>query len=225
VHATCQLTLKFPPRQRLAAADFLQAPCNATALTWLARTQDWPDRRLAIWGEAGNGKTHLLHIWAGRAGAVLLDGPALHGLPELPMCGGIALDVADAAADETALLHLLNAASEAGLPLLMAGRTPPSRWGMRLPDLASRLRAVSAVKVDAPDDELLRALLIRLAKERQLMVSEAVHEWLLRRLPRTPAALREAVERLDEASLAGGLAITRSLAASALADMIGPSPD
>jgi chromosomal replication initiation ATPase DnaA len=50
-----------------------------------------------------------------------------------------------------------------------------------------------------------------------------VHEWLLRRLPRTPAALREAVERLDEAQLAVGSAITRALAAAALADMLGPS--
>jgi chromosomal replication initiation ATPase DnaA len=208
----------------LVAADFLHAPCNAAALTWLAQTQDWPNRRLALWGEAGNGKTHLLHIWAERVGAVLLAGPSLRGLPELPMSAGIALDDADATEDEPALLHLMNAAFEAGLPVLMAGRAPPSRWNACLPDLASRLRAVSTVEIGAPDDELLRALLVRLVRERQLVVPEAVHEWLLRRLPRTPAALREAVERLDEAQLAIGSAITRALAASALADMIGPSP-
>jgi hypothetical protein len=43
----------------------------------------------------------------------------------------------------------------------------------------------------------------------------------LRRLPRTPGALRDAVARLDEVALAGGSAITRTLASSALADMIG----
>jgi chromosomal replication initiation ATPase DnaA len=224
VHATAQLTLKLPPTQRLVAADFLHAPCNAAALTWLAQTLDWPNRRLALWGEAGNGKTHLMHIWAERVGAILLAGPTLHGLSELPMCRGVALDEADATADEVALLHLLNAACESGLPVLMAGRAPPSRWKTRLPDLASRLRAVSAVEIGAPDDELLRAVLARMVKQRQLVVPEAVHEWLLRRLPRTPAALREAVERLDEAQLAVGSAITRALAASALADMIGPAP-
>jgi chromosomal replication initiation ATPase DnaA len=225
VRATGQLTLPFPPSQRFAAADFLEAPCNTAALTWLARTQDWPNRRLALWGETGNGKTHLMHFWAERAGAVLWRGPSLHGLPELPKRGGIALDEADATGDETALLHLLNAACEAGLPMLLAGRTPPSRWQTHLPDLASRLRAITAVEIRAPDDELLRALLIRLVKQRQLIVSETVHEWLLRRLPRTPAALREAVARLDEAALASGSAITRALAAAVLADMIGASPD
>jgi chromosomal replication initiation ATPase DnaA len=221
VHATDQFTLKFPPRQRFVAAEFLHSPSNTAALTWLARTPDWPNQRLAIWGEAGNGKTHLIHIWAERVGAVLLHGASLHGLPDLPRCGGIALDEADATADEAALLHLLNAACEAGLPLLMAGREPPSRWQTNLPDLASRLRAVSAVEIGAPDDELLRALLVRLISERQLLVSEVVYEWLLRRLPRTPGALRDAVARLDEVALAGGSAITRTLASSALADMIG----
>jgi chromosomal replication initiation ATPase DnaA len=225
VRATSQLALKFPPSQHFAAADFLAAPCNAAALTWLTRTPDWPNRRLAIWGEAGNGKTHLMHVWAERIGAPVWYGPSLQGMPELPACGGIALDEADAIRDEASLLHLLNAAYEADLPVLIAGRAPPSRWQTQLPDLASRLRAITAVELGAPDDALLRALLMRLVRERQLIVSETVHEWLLRRLPRTPAMLREAVDRLDAAALASGSAVTRALAVTVLADMIGASPD
>jgi chromosomal replication initiation ATPase DnaA len=225
VRAASQLTLNFPPSTRYVAADFLEAPCNAAAVTWLARTPDWPNRRLAVWGEAGNGKTHLLHLWAERAGAVLWHAPSLQAMPELPSRGGIALDDADATQDEASLLHLLNASNEANLPVLLAGRTPPSRWGVHLPDLASRLRATAAVEIGAPDDALLRALLVRLVRERQLVVPETVHEWLLRRLPRTSAALRQAVTRLDEAALANGSAVTRSLAAAVLVDMIGPSPD
>ena len=87
----------------------------------LRRTAEWPGHRLALWGEAGRGKTHLLHIWAERTGAALRSGAALAGLPELPTVG-IALDDADAVADESALLHLLNAAGEAGLPVLLAAR-------------------------------------------------------------------------------------------------------
>ncbi len=40
-------------------------------------------------------------------------GAGLTGLPDIP-AAGIALDDADAVADESALLHLLNAAGEAG---------------------------------------------------------------------------------------------------------------
>jgi chromosomal replication initiation ATPase DnaA len=217
--SAAQLPLPFIHQPTYAAADFLAAPSNEAARTWLDRTADWPDRRLALWGEAGCGKTHLLRLWAGRRGAMLLAGPALHGLPALPASGGVAVDDAEAIADEAALLHLLNAAREAGLPVLLAARTPPARWAVRLPDLASRIRAVTAVEVGTPEESLLRALLLRLLADRQLAVRPELQDWLLLRLPRSPAALREAVARLDQAALAAGGGVTRPIAAGVLAAM------
>jgi chromosomal replication initiation ATPase DnaA len=105
------------------------------------------------------------------------------------------------------------------MPLLLAARTPPSRWAIRLPDLASRLRAVTAVEIRPPEDELLRALLARLLADRQLRPEEPVLDWLLARLPRSAAALREAVALLDEAALAARRDITVPLAREVLADM------
>jgi chromosomal replication initiation ATPase DnaA len=190
-----QLTLPFPYYQRFAAADFLPACSNEAALAWIGRTADWPDGRLLLWGEAGRGKTHLLHIWADRVGAALVCGASLQGVPSVP-AHGIAVDNADLVTDETALFHLLNAAKEAGRPVLLAARAPPARWSIRLPDLASRLRAVTAVEIGAPEDTLLRALLVRLLSDRQLAVPAPLHDRLLLRLPRTPDALREAVALL-----------------------------
>jgi chromosomal replication initiation ATPase DnaA len=215
---------------RFAAEDFREAPSNAEALAWLSRAADWPVGRLALWGEAGCGKTHLLHIWATRLGATFWRGPDVRALPELPE-HGLALDDADAATkDETALLHLLNATAEAGLPVLLASRTPPARWPVRLPDLASRLRAMTAVEILPPDDLLLHALLARLLADLQHRVPLPTQEWLLTRLPRTPGVLREAVARLDRAALdraarghQGG--ITRGLARDALADLISADLD
>ena len=206
---------------RFAAIDFREAPSNTAACAWLRRTDDWPDRRLAIWGEFGRGKTHLLHIWAARTGAVLWSGSALVAMPELPATG-IALDDADAVTDETALLHLLNTAGEARLPILLASPAPPSRWPVRLPDLASRLRAITAVEIGPPEDTLLRTLLARLLAERQLRLPEAVQEWLVRRLPRSASALGEAVGRLDAASLEQRRNITVRFATVALADLLAP---
>ena len=220
-----QLPLPFPHQPAYAAADFLAAPSNEAALTWLDRTPDWPDCRLALWGEPGCGKTHLLRLWAGRRGAAVLAGPDLLGLPAVPPAGGVALDDADAMAEEPALLHLLNAAREARLAVLLAARTPPARWPVRLPDLASRLRAVTAVEIMPPEDSLLRALLLRLLADRQLAVRPDLQDWLLLRLPRSPAALREAVARLDQAALAAGGGVTRSIAAGVVAAMGGAGGD
>ena len=37
-----------------------------------------------LWGPAASGKTHLLHVWAQRAGATLLAGPSLPGTAPPP---------------------------------------------------------------------------------------------------------------------------------------------
>lgn len=191
----------------------MPAASNDAALAWLGRTRDWPDHRLLLWGEAGRGKTHLAHLWTERTGAAWLTGPAIRAFDRIPSSGA-AIDDADLA-DETALFHVLNAAREAGLPVLLTARQPPARWAIALPDLASRLRSVTAVEIGPPEDSLLRALLARLLADRQLSVPASLQSWLLLRLPRTPAALREAVARLD----ADGRPIDRGLAAEILADL------
>ena len=169
-----------------------------------------------MWGQAGCGKSHLLAAWAARIGAVRLAGHALRDLDDMPETGAVAVDDADTVAPDTTLLHLLNTARDRGLFVLLSSRTPPARWPVRLPDLTSRLRSITPVEIGPPDDDLLRALLMRLLADRQLAVPRSVQEWLLLRLPRSPGALREAVARLDLASLASGRAITQPLAAAVL---------
>ncbi len=211
-----QLALPFPHAPDFATAPFLQAPSNAAALAWLERPAAWPGGRLVLWSPPGAGKTHLLHHWAARMGAGLLAGPALRGFPDPAGQRALAIDDADALAEEAALLHLLNAAAEAWVAVLLAGRTPPARWTLRLPDLASRLRATATVGIGPPEDALLRALLARLLADRQMVVPAAVQDWLLTRLPREAATLREIATRLDRAGLAAGGRITRPLAAAVL---------
>ncbi len=146
----------------------------------------------------------------------MLAGPMMTDLEAIPASGALALDDADKVGSDTLLLHLLNTARDRGLHVLMAGQAPPSRWSVRLPDLSSRLRAITAVEIHPPSDDLLAALLLHLLSDRQLKVAQPVQDWLLSRLPRSPATLRRAVARLDQESLAFGKAITRPLAARVL---------
>jgi chromosomal replication initiation ATPase DnaA len=220
-----QLPLPFLRAPRRPAAEFLRAPSNDSALTWLDRMEEWPQGRLALWGEAGCGKTHLLRRWASAVGAHLFRGPdlpELDSLPELPGAGGLAIDDANDLREEATLLHLLNAAAEARLPVLLAARMPPARWAVRLPDLASRLRAITAVEILPPEETLLRALLARLLADRQQRVPLTTQEWLITHLPRTPATLREAVERLDHAAVGRPGGITKPLARDELRDLLAP---
>jgi chromosomal replication initiation ATPase DnaA len=211
-----QLPLPFPYEPHYDPLDFVPAPSNQEALAWLGRMDEWPDRRLAIWGEAGGGKTHLLRTWQTQVGAVRFEGKAVTSPEILPASGLVAIDDADHVVPETNMLHVLNTARDRRLTLLLTAREAPSRWPAALPDLSSRLRAITAVEIYPPDDDLLRALLFRLLVDRQLVVSESLQNWLLLRLPRSAAAYRDAVARLDEMSLADGKRISRAMAARLL---------
>ncbi|MGE4481179.1 hypothetical protein [Acidocella sp.] len=213
-----QLTLPFLELTQLYTEDdFCPAPSNAAAREWLARPEAWSNGRLVLWGEAGCGKTHLLHVWARAHGARILEGTGLRGLvrPE----GPVAVDDADLVPEPTALLHLLNAAAEAGAPALLASRQPPIRMGYKLADLTSRLRASASIEIRAPEDELLEALLTRLAAARQLSLPLPARNLLLLHLPRAPGHYREAVARLDRLAMDRGARITRAMAMEVLADM------
>ena len=60
-------------------------------------------------------------------------------------------------------------------------------------DLASRLRALPVVALTAPDDALLRAVLVKLFADRQLAVDESLVSFLATRIERSFAAARAAV--------------------------------
>ncbi len=215
-----QLVLRFPRRPGFAARDLLPNAAQSEAQAWLQREAAWPLGRLALWGAAGSGKSHLAHAWAERLGGRVLAAPdtAWPGTP-------LALDSIDTVPDEPALLHLLNAAAEAGQPLLLVSRTAPGRLPVRLPDLASRLRATSTVQIGVADEAFLALLLGHLLAERQLRLPMALQSWLLTRLPRAPAALRDAVARLDAAALQFGRPITRALASAVLGLQDAPSTE
>jgi len=220
-----QLALPLPAASPFEAEPVLADGSNAEALAWLARPEAWPQRRLALHGPAATGKSLMLRGLAGRRGWPVLAGPALRGLPEVPAGPGLALDDADCMAEEAALLHLLNLCAERGQAVLLAGRAPPARWPVTLPDLRSRLRAMPAVGIRPPGDGLLAALLRRHFARRQLRVEDGVQAFLLARLPREAAAIAEAAARLDRAALALGGRVTRALARATLADLPGFGTD
>jgi chromosomal replication initiation ATPase DnaA len=215
-----QLPLPLPHAESHDLADLLEGESNREALAWLRRPEHWPNGRLALAGPPATGKTHMLRGLAAGRGWPVLDGTALRGLPEVPEAGaagiGLAVDDADCAPEEPALLHLINICAERGQRLLLAGREPPARWPVALPDLSSRLRATAVAAVRPPEDSLLAALLHKHFADRQLRLDPALAAWLLPRLPREAAAVAEAASRLDRASLACGGRVTRSLAASVL---------
>ncbi len=186
----------------------------------------WPGRRLALCGPEASGKTHLAHVCAAESAAALARGRDLDAASPLALLGGGALVVEDAdrlgaaarpAEAEAALHHLLNLAAAEGAALLLTGRAAPAHWPAALPDLRSRLSALSAAQLRAPDDALLTAVIAKLLDDRSLAFEAGLPAYLARRIERSFAAAHAIVEALDAGSLAARRPITRKLAAELLA--------
>lgn len=202
--------------------DFFVSPANAMALAAVEGWRGWPGGRLLLVGPGGAGKTHLAHIWAAEAGAVLIAAADLTGadLPGLLATGAVGVEDAEGLAGnhgrEVALFHLHNLAAERGAALLLTAARPPRDWGMVLPDLASRMQAAPLTRLEPPDDALLSAVLVKLFADRQITVPPALIAYLISRMERSFAAARALVARLDAQALAEGRAITRPLASAVL---------
>jgi chromosomal replication initiation ATPase DnaA len=108
---------------------------------------------------------------------------------------------------------------------LLTSRAAASALPIGLADLASRLRAARPVELGEPDDALLRALLVKLFADRQLSVDSALVDYIAIRMERSLEAANALVDELDREALAAGGAVTRKLAAAALARVFDRLPD
>lgn len=214
-----QLTLDLPHRAALGAEDFLVSDCNVAAVKLVDDWPEWPEQVQLLTGPAASGKTHLVRVWQVRSGAVALDsahlGIAL--LDSLVPGSSIVVEDADRAGyDEKTLFHLLNLAREKHLFVLLTARSNPSRWGTVLPDLLSRLNGVPVTEIGAPDEALLRTVMLKQFIDRQLHIDPKVLEFLALRVERSLAAAAAAVEAVDRLALASGRKISRQLVMEAL---------
>ncbi|MGR3322451.1 MAG: chromosomal replication initiator DnaA [Pseudooceanicola sp.] len=213
-----QLTFDLPARPALGRDDFFVAAPNAMAVAMVDQWPDWPGGKLLLTGPEGAGKTHLVHVWAQRSGARILPAADLPGA-DIPLLGGQPVAVEDAQriagdrAAEEALFHLHNHVLAEGHSLLVTADAPPIRWGLVLPDLASRMQGAASVGIGAPDDALLSVVLAKLFADRQIVPPGDVIPYLLRRIDRSFASARRIVAAIDAVSLREKRGITRPLAA------------
>jgi hypothetical protein len=173
--------------------SFAASPTNVQALAALDAWPAWPEGRLALVGPAGTGKSHLARDWAARAGAVVIKAAATGQAPlDLAALRGRPLLVEDAdrraspsqeggdVVDDETLFHLINMAGVDGGCLLLTGRLAPVAWEAAVPDLRSRLNALTVARIEEPDDVVLEAVLRRGFEAAGIRPSADLYPYLMR---------------------------------------------
>jgi len=168
-----------------------------------------------LYGPAGVGRTHLLQAACHHHDSAIylplreVTPAMLDGLETRHL---VALDDVEAwlgdAAAEAELLGLYQGLHAYGGRLLVSAPAPAAELGCHYPDLASRLRALAAYRVEALDDAGKARVLARLARERGLVLSRPVLDFWLTRSTRDLAVLIDQLERLDAAAMAAQRRVT-----------------
>jgi chromosomal replication initiation ATPase DnaA len=221
-HAHPQLTLQLAPDPGYAPENFFVSGSNKLAYETIELWPKWPDPMLLVVGPSGAGKSHLGAIWASIAKAGIHSAASLAAtdIEGLAAAGPLLLEDADAIGGaEAELFHLVNIMRERGTAMLLTAKTRPDAWGLRTPDLLSRLRLAPAVTIAPPDDAMVRAVLVKLLIERQLAVDAEVVSYIAVRLERSLDAARSFIDALDRESLARRSRVTRAIARDVLSSM------
>ena len=217
-----QLPLALHLKDGAVFANFI-AGANHAAVAFL---QDYAALTSAplvyLWGEPGCGKSHLLQALCQAASergeaAVYLpmrilaehSRESLNGLEQMAVICIDDIDVIAGSVDwEDALLRLFVRAHSAASVLAISGNKGVARLGLKLPQLESRLHWGMVFQLQPlTDSDKLSALELR-AKRRGCNLPPESARYLVRHYGADTVQLFEALDRLDQASLAAKRRLT-----------------
>lgn len=186
---TVQYTIPFAVRPDFSRQALIPHRGLEPAQAWLARYPDWPTSTLILSGPAAGGKSHL----------------AAH-LPAHVPVWDLSTRPLTNYSEASALFHLINEQQANRAHLVILSRLHPTQIYPDLPDLDSRLKAASHVRLHEPEDAAIRqAILFKMCTDHQLRLDMDVAAYVCMRLPQTLAALRlfcvYALEHHDKAHL------------------------
>lgn len=196
-----QLPLALSYRKAFGRADFVVAPCNREAVSWIDKWPKWPFPAVLIYGEKGSGKTHLASIFSDyKIEARDLTDDFMPFFQKK-----IVVENLNELASETALFHLFNFVRDLGGSLLLTSENRPD---FSLPDLRSRMLSVPKAIISMPDEQFVATFLDHAFRERHILVDEPVISYAVTHMARSFRAIQDLIQRADSLSLATGRKIT-----------------
>ena len=206
-----QLYFNFPIKPTYLTEDFLVSSANIKAFSYLGNWPHWDSdnfpRIILIYGEYGSGKTHLAHIWQNNSTAKFLQIEDCYSLHLLVNEKALIIEDIELI-DEEILLHLINFAHENKQYLLLTSQTSPQAMNVQLADLRSRILSITSIAIERPDEELLKAVLLKHLADQQLKISEQCLDYIVARVNRSFCELADFIHKLEQISKVSKKAIT-----------------
>jgi chromosomal replication initiation ATPase DnaA len=219
VHPAGQLPFDYGHTPSHHEDDFIEGEGNTLALAHVRAFPAWPHPLTLIEGPPKAGKSHLSRIFTARADALVATPQSAERLAGEGGAQPVVVeDVERSGYAETALFHLLNQSMRDRRPVLMTTREPIANWPFETDDLKSRARLAQRFTLALSDDIQLSQMFVKLFSDRQVAVDPRIIAYLVARMERSPEEAVALAETADRMALSQGTAITRRIAALALAE-------
>jgi len=196
-----QLPLILSYRKAFGRSDFIVAPCNKEAISWIDKWPKWPMPAVLIYGESGSGKTHLSSIFS----EYRLEASELTNDFTPYFQKKIVVENLEELQSEEALFHLFNFMRDLGGYLLLTAKDLPR---FHLSDLQTRIQSIPKAAIFMPDETFVKDVLKRAFQERHILVEESVLDYAVTHMERSFSAVQNLIQTSDELSLAEGRKVT-----------------
>ena len=200
-----QLPLMLEHRRLLGREDFLVSPCNIEAVEWIDIYPEWyGNNGVVVIGAKSSGKTHLSWLFSEKSFAKIYHIDEIKDeifSDIVPLNSALVIDDIDKGIGnyelEEAMFHIINYAIECNTKLFFTTSVPLNTLDFQIADLKTRLLNFPVANIYAPDDDLLKALLVKQFMERGIIVESDVVEYIVKHIERDCGSVFALVERAD----------------------------
>ena len=197
---TYQQTLPLKLLPSYGRHDFIVGESNLEAVKWVDNFSKSKVNGLVIIGPIASGKSHLISTLKNKY--KILEAEEINeekiNILELK---DLIIENIEKIENHYFFLHIINIVKEKNFKVLLTSRLPIKELNIRLEDLKSRLLAYSHSKILLPTDDVLRGIIIKISKDKGLLLSDTVINYILSHVERSYSIINSFINELDQLSL------------------------
>ncbi len=197
---TYQQTLPLKLLPSYGRHDFIVGKSNLEAVKWIDNFSKSKINGLVIIGPIASGKSHLISTLKNKYKILKAEEINEEKINILEL-KDLIIENIEKIKNHYFFLHVINIVKEKNFKVLLTSRRPIKELDIRLEDLKSRLLAYSHSEILLPTDDVLRGIIIKISKDKGLLLSDTTINYILSHVERSYSIINSFINELDQLSL------------------------
>ena len=201
-----QLFIKFENIKDYKKENFFVSNSNLEAFEILNNWPKWIKKFINLYGEKYSGKSHLARIFESKSTCLNIREKDFTEeiLIKFKTKQSLIIEDYQNNISENLLYSLINIVEQENKYLLITSEKPINEFNYKLNDLVSRLNNFLYIKLGAPDDELIYALIVKNFSDRQITIDKKLIDYIIKRIDRSYESIFVFISKIDQLSLQKG---------------------